>query len=604
MLASLVRRLAGPLAAVTVAVAVLTIPGTASADPTTGTITGLITGPDGAPAAGEVVHIDRSTWPPVSWTATTDSTGTYSVADLPPADGYRVSVNRPAGRQYAHGKTDSNLADQFTVTSGGTTTVNERLLPVGTFTLTLTEWTGQPAPSAQVILTDQGRGYSASGLTDAAGHITLTVFAGPFEVLLMPKGASGGLNFAREQFLHGKVRPEKPDVITVAPDGVTTVAEQLLQPGGLAITARDAVTGAPVSDFCVSHTSGGGCATGTGPVTVTDIRPGPFSLLVYTNDGDYLMADPAPVVVGGQTTPYTADLRPAGRLATTIVAADTGAPLEGACVALVKAGTGNLPDDTSDCSDASGTLTAGRIEPGDYHVFVRAPAGSGYGAQWVGQSGGVGTATRATTVTVTGAATATFPTIRLDRAGTISGVLRSEAGVPIAWGTVSLHSFGQGGGAPSFTADVDSTGAYRFDWLGPYEWPLLFAVQEHAWQWSGGQADRRRATGIRVRAGQTTTYSPTLRVGTVLTGTVTNAAGQPLPAQLRLRNTATGELMGSGYTEADTYRCLVLGPQDVKLNWFSGEQGGWYDNAGDFASATRIPIPRGGTKTLNLVLNI
>jgi hypothetical protein len=233
---------------------------------------------------------------------------------------------------------------------------------------------------------------------------------------------------------------------------------------------------------------------------------------------------------------------------------------------------------------------------------VQAPAGSGYGAQWVGRSGGVGTATRARTVRVNAGGTATVPTIRLDRAGTISGVVRSETGRPVPFGTVSLHAFGRAGA--SFSEDLDAEGRYRIDWLGPYEWPLLFSVADHARQWSGGQADRRRAKEIRVRSGRTTTYSPTLTVGTVLTGTVTNASGQPLAAEFDLRNAATGEPMGGGFSPAGTYRSLVLGGQDVKLNWFAAERSGWYDNASDFASATRVRIPRSGTKTLNLVLNV
>jgi hypothetical protein len=152
--------------------------------------------------------------------------------------------------------------------------------------------------------------------------------------------------------------------------------------------------------------------------------------------------------------------------------------------------------------------------------------------------------------------------------------------------------------------DIDSEGRYRIDWLGPYEWPLLFDVTGHARQWSGGEADRRHAKEIRVRSGRTTTYNPTLTVGTVLTGTVTNAAGQPLNTNFDLFNAATGEDMGEGFSADGTYRSLVLGPQDVKLAWSAADKSGWFDNRSDFASANRIRIPRRGTKTLNLVLNV
>jgi hypothetical protein len=602
MSVSLARRLAGLVVATTVAVSVITVPGSAYADPTTGIITGQITRPDGSPAAGEQVFVERWTTSPVFRSATTDAGGAYTVSDLPAGDGYRVSVQRPAGRQYAHGVADSNLAEQFAVAAAGITTVDERLLPVGTIDLTLTEWTGEPAASASVILSDPSRRYSTFGSTNAAGRLTMAVFAGTFQVSVTPSFAGGGINFAREQFLHGRVPPARPDVITVAEDSVTAVAEQLLQPGALAVTARDAVTGAPIADFCVSHVAGGGCSDGSGSVTVADVRPGPFDLTITTDNGDYLLADERAVVVSGQTVPVSVALRRAGKLSTTIVAADTGAPVEGVCVELVKAGTGRLPDGSGDCSDPTGAVTLGRITPGDYHLFVRAPAGSGYGAQWVGRSGGVGTATRARTVKVVGGRTATVPTIRLDRAGTISGVVRSETGEPVTSGLVSLDAFGRVG--PSHSVSIDGEGRYQIDWLGPYEWPLLFDAANHARQWSGGEADRRRAKEIRVRSGRTTTYNPTLRVGTVLTGTVTNAAGQPLTAEFDLINVATGEPMGGGFSPSGTYRSLVIGPQDVKLNWYAAEQSGWYNNASDFASATRIPIPRRGTKTLNLVLNV
>lgn len=474
--------------------------------------------------------------------------------------------------------------------------------PTGTFDLTLTEANGQPARSASVILFDAGQSLFASGSTDAAGHLSLPVSAGSFEVSVTPTFARGGLNFGRQQYLHGKVPPAAPDIITIASGATTTVAEQLLEPGALAVTARDAVTGAAISNFCVSHVAGGECTPGSGPITVSEVRPGPSNLDVSVSDGGYLPANVSPVVVSGQTVPVTVDLRPAGRVATSIVAADTGAPLEGACIALVKAGTAVLPDGTGDCTDASGQLTVAPVEPGDYHVFVKAAVGSGYGAQWVGRTGGVGQATRARTITVAAGGTTTAPTIRLDRAGTISGVVGSEAGLPITFGSVSLHAFNRGG--PSFSVDIDGQGAYSIDWLGPYEWPLLFGAQGHARQWSGGEANRREAELITVRSGQTTTYSPALRVGTVLTGTVTDTAGQPLVAEFDLVNQGTGEDMGGGFSPDGTYRTLVLGPQNVRLSWFAGGKSGWYDNATDFASATRIPIPRQGTKTLNLVLNV
>jgi hypothetical protein len=266
---------------------------------------------------------------------------------------------------------------------------------------------------------------------------------------------------------------------------------------------------------------------------------------------------------------------------------------------------GTLPDGGGYCSDAEGRVTVGSLRKGPYNLFVKPYPGSGYGAQWVGSNGGTGDPAQARVVNVDPIADAVVPPIKLDRAGTITGVVTSAATrQPVTSGYVSLSAWGRVG--PGFGTDIDASGHYSLDWLGPYEWPLVFTNDHHARQWSGGVADRRDARQIRVQAGRTTTYNQALKVGTVWTGSVMDAAGNPVAISFDAYNAATGDQMGGGESSGGTYRTLILGPQTIKIKWSpSGSPipyERWYDDAPDAEHATPVDVPRKGTLTLNMVV--
>jgi hypothetical protein len=59
--------------------------------------------------------------------------------------------------------------------------------------------------------------------------------------------------------------------------------------------------------------------------------------------------------------------------------------------------------------------------------------------------------------------------------------------------------------------------------------------------------------------------------------------------------------------ETDPYEMPLAGGQQIKVDWsVSGAPGfwqsGWYDNATDIASATKVAVPKSGSKKLNLVV--
>ncbi|HEX5997236.1 MAG TPA: carboxypeptidase-like regulatory domain-containing protein [Jiangellales bacterium] len=608
MTSHLLRRLGAMTVAVLVAALGVVAPAApAQAETDTGTISGHVTRPDGSPAAYEWINAEDANFQNPGGFATTDENGFYAISELVPGS-YRISIRRGLLTQYAHGKNSLSTADLFTVTAGATTTVDEQLLALGVLQVTVTEHDGTPAQGAVSLHVDEPYADVISARLDESGQASLDALPGGYRVKVIPDVAGEPYNpdYARAQWLFGKTLFEQGDSVTVTSDTITTVSERLLTPGSVRVTARDSVDGTAIAAFCASVEGRADCSDGSGVVDLIDLRPGSHVLNVYTDDGRYFSADPTVTVVAGETVSAVVELERAASITSTVVDAATGQPVAGACLVLAPAGTGRLPDGSHGCSGADGRVTAGQLQQGAYNLFVRPPEGSGYGAQWVGSSGGTGDAAKAREVAVEPGAEVVVPPIKLDRAGAIAGVVTSAAtGQPVTSGVVSLSAYGRVG--PSFATGIDESGRYTLDWLGPYEWPLLFTTDDHARQWSGGVADRREAKRIKVHAGRTSTYNPALKVGAVWTGSVTDAAGSPLAISLDAVNAATGDTMDEADSDGDgRYRSLILGSQTIKIRWtlFDGTTTHvrWYDGAADFEQAKPVDVPKKGTLTLDMVI--
>ncbi|SCL36178.1 Carboxypeptidase regulatory-like domain-containing protein [Micromonospora rhizosphaerae] len=603
MTSQLLRRLGVVTAAVLVVAFGAAAP--AQAESTTGSISGHVTRPDGSPAPSELVFARDVNSENPGGAAVTDENGFYFIIDLVPGS-YRVSIPRGSQTQYAHGKTSSSTADVFVVTAGEVTAVDEQLLALGTLQIVVTEADGAPA-RGEVSLHNLDQSFGSSARLDESGQASLNVFPGEYKVQVVPAipGDPDNLDFARAQWLHGATSFEQGEVVAVTPDTTTAVAERLLPSGAVTVTARDSMDGSPIVNFCARVADREWCSDGSGSVTLTGLLPATHDLEVFTHDGLYLPTDATVTIVAGETVPAVVDLVPGGAITTTVVDAITGQPVAGACLIPVPMGSGRVGDAGGDCTGVDGQTTLGPLLGGVYHLFVVPETGSGYGAQWVGWMGGVGDPARARGVTVEPRAVAAMPSVKLDRAGTISGTVTSAATrQPVTSGHVSLFPYGNG--SPAFDSEIDESGRYSLDWLGPYEWPLVFTTLDHARQWSGGVADRREAKQIKVQSGKTTTYSPALKVGTVMTGTVTDATGNPLTIDFDVINAATGDNMGSGFSPGGTYRSLILGPQTIKINWRlhneTTSHEGWYDDDIDFEHAKPIDVPKKGTLTVDLMI--
>jgi hypothetical protein len=306
-------------------------------------------------------------------------------------------------------------------------------------------------------------------------------------------------------------------------------------------------------------------STSSGAAVLTDVPVGAHPLQVFAQgyrDSDGVVNV---TVTAGQQTAVTVTLNRVASVKGKVVNA-AGAPVAGVCVVPTLVPHLGLPDGCGYGTDAAGEyLMPVWNGAGDYRLFAIPEESGPYGAQWVGPAGGTGDPRQAAVITVPDGQWVTAPTIKLDRAGTITGAVTSETGQPIEWGSVNIYAFHPGAGPGYGHASLDENGRYSTDFLGPYSWPLLFHGQDHATQWSGGAPDRFSAQTIKVTSDATTTYNYTMKVGSLIKGTFKLADGSALDGQLIAAHWSTREPLGITEVVDGTYQLRVITPVPVSL---------------------------------------
>jgi hypothetical protein len=537
-------------------------------DPTTGDSKSSPTGPDG--------EYELHVWP-----------GTYV-----------VRFDRSSGTlvQYAHQKRTEGEADRFPVAAGEVVVVDEEALPTGTITGRLTDADGNPVADAGVGVANATS--ELNGRTDADGRYQVEALPGAYRVSFHPGNGS--------QWAFGKSSAGTADLATVVAGESTVVDDVLRPPGSVTIRATDATTGAALPSFCVFIPGVFDSLCTTNGVVHTSLLAGRYEISITLETPGYLFARKVVSLTSGQDLAVTLPIPREARITTTIRDATTGAPVANACLEPVEPlKPASLGGRSFNCSDETGRVTVDQLGAGTYNLFVWARDGV-HGHQWVGPNGGTGAQANGRQVTVKAGQTVTVPSIRLDGAGTITGVVTSAVTGDAPEGMVGLSSFSGGAGGTEAQVVIGPDGRYTISGLGPYSWPLFFAAFQHAYQWSGGTPNRFLASGVRVRVGATTTYNQTVRRGSTLSARVVGPGGAPIDfGRITLQNALTGDLMGEGDCEATT-RCDVpaLGPQPVKLFYnvrVSGEDyAGYYRDAADFLHATVVLIPSSGTRNVTV----
>lgn len=541
--------------------------------------------------------------------------GTFGL-DLP-AGAYKVQFNvRSAFQQWNGGKLTFDSAAPIQVTAGSTVTLTETVVPTGSIAGRLTNANGTPA--AGVSVTAERSEYDGVGsrftTTDADGRYRMDdLVTGDWIVRFTgPRWVT--------QFAHGTLNRDAAAHIAVTGGQVSTVNEQFLPLGTLRIIAHDATTGAPLSQFCVyenSNTNVGGCTENT-EIVLDNVFAGVWHFTVNMSDHlHFEERDATATVVGGQSTTIDVALRRGAALTIPMVKRTDGTAAAG-CVMAAKVGVqfpyyGAEPNYISsfDCSDwqtpqIPGTVIIGPLDAGTYQLFAD-PSNDAFGSQWVGATGGTGDRGAATQITITDGAQVTAPVVRFDRAGLIKGkVTDASTGAPVSEVCVSVTAAASGFSGDGCPVSTAGDGTYVLSGVGPYAWPVQFARYDRQWRWSGNVASRLDATPATVRAGKFTTVNTTVpNGGGTITGTFNDAAGHRLDGVIFAFNAVTGEAasFGAQAYENNPYVLGHLAPQQVKLQWATGDgHHGWVGGT-DFASATPVQVVDNTTLTVNIAVN-
>ncbi|MFK3980064.1 collagen binding domain-containing protein [Micromonospora sp. NPDC050397] len=543
----------------------------------TGTITGKLTRADGSPAAGFRVGAESNE---NFGYATTDDSGAYQLTDLVPG-GYRVYFEQSSGvRQWApqsHGRDDARVYD---VTAGSSTTIDERFLPTGSIAGRFTDQAGHGMGDVQVQLS--GTDDFVTAYTSADGDYRIDgIFPGSYQVSFYHWQTN------LSQYAYGKLTQEAADPITVTADQTTTVNDSRLPTGTVRVTAKDSVTGAPISRFSASIGNTSGEAT-SGSAILSDVPIGTHTVSAYAAGYRYEDRAATVTVVAGEQSEVQLTLSRLATITTKVTDRATGAPVAGMCVFARPVKTFSLPDGCGDLTDSTGAISLRVSDPGTYNLFVLPKGNSPYGAQWVGLDGGTGDQGAARRVTVEAGASKSVPTIKLDPRGVVTGKVTGTDGLPARDGSVGIVGPDVGAGVDTRYSPVAADGTYRIDWLGPYQWPLQFEAADHAIQWSGGVGNRLNAQLVPVGVGTPTVFDYQLKQGATMTITVPGASGWDRAV---IRNSVTRDPIAvvDSQTFAAGVQIPVIGSQKVKIE-FSGR---WYGGT-DFASATLVTVPRSG----------
>ncbi|ROO60201.1 hypothetical protein EDC02_2059 [Micromonospora sp. Llam0] len=267
----------------------------------------------------------------------------------------------------------------------------------------------------------------------------------------------------------------------------------------------------------------------------------------------------------------------------------TGEPVKGVCVLAMPVPTFSLPNACPARSGGGGRVTVDVPGPGQYNLFALPKLDSPYGAQWVGPDGGTGRQQDARRVTLAAGETKRVAQILLDPRATISGVVDHWAGDPT--GLVSVAPIQLDVHREQRSVPVDVDGTFELDWVGPYEWPVLYRPQGGPAQWSGRVGNRLIAEVVpAVVGGSAEPYTfRTLRFRGAGIRVQVASFSIGSPGRVVLYNSATGDVMGVGeFDESDNSAgATIIGGQQVRIECQCPDGTRWYGGT-SFADATPV----------------
>jgi hypothetical protein len=482
----------------------------ASADGTTGSISGRITRSDGAPAAWAQVTL-RFPSGAGYYEGLAEPDGTFRFDDVRPGT-YTMQVVYDGVTQYAHQRLTSGQGDAFTVEGGRNTTVDERMFEPGAIDVKVVDAeSGDPVETACATVAFHGAEHCAAE-------------DGVFRFTGLGAGSDHAVDVRSQDGLH---MPGHTDHIAVELGRTTEVTVRVDPAAVITTRVLDRVSHSPVPWACVfalpeyfRGIQSGDCAEAMtaqesdvdGTVRIGEIPAGVRRLFVDPQDGDHGVqwvgkkggtggqddALKIDAVAGHVTAVPPILLDPYGSLSGTFTD-PSGAPLPAGtsfCATVMPQPEQGLPPGAS-CGGSDGTFTITGLGPYRWPVGFSDPWTWAYGVQWPG-----------------GADRRSAPTHQV-RAGTVSeaGTARLTVGR-----TLSGSVRGPGGGAWPGSVQVSAFDARTGDlvgmspWSGGYAIPHLIGpsirLQTHAEGygsfWYENATDFPGGTDVQVGTGQDT----------------------------------------------------------------------------------------------------
>lgn len=361
------------LAVTVLAVALSAVGATpAAAEPSTGRLVGQLTTHDDQPIGDAGVSVyDDVNFEFIDGTRT-DADGGFTFGELP-AGPVKIRFDHHGHEQWATGQTEYDQATVFAVTAGDTTTVNERLAPLGTLQGRLVNPDGTPVTSAQVQAEPaDSDGESGFGSLDEDGRFAIDVRPGDYKVMFQLDAA--------QQWAHQARDSESAAVFSVAAGQSVTVDDTLLPTGSIGGTLVDAV-GLPVAGAGVTMYEDGLTRAETttdeaGAFAIPGVFAGVYKMQFSPTDGARQWAfgkrsesEASPITVtAGERTVVDERLLAAGTVAGTF-RSPGGKGLAGVTVRVSPAGSdGGGDEDSTATTDRHGAFRLTTVLPGRYTV--------------------------------------------------------------------------------------------------------------------------------------------------------------------------------------------------------------------------------------------
>jgi len=363
-----------------------------------------------------------------------------------------------------------------------------------------------------------GISISAEPYAGGAGPVTLSDAEGRYALDGLTPGyyvvrAQGTASWAT-QYYHRTRERNLAAPVQVLADGAVTAIHFYLQPIG-AISGRvyAAAGGAPLADVLVAAGGYDGPLPGVqartaadGSYTLAEVAVGAYRLAAYGPPG-YLteyyrdaqvaaLATRVIVTQGLTTAEIDMPLDAAPAISGHVYAAADGTPLAGIQISAQPLSGGGTPAITRSAADGSYTL--GPLAAGSYHL--QAWGDDIYVTKFHANAC---TATSATPINLTPGGSVTVVDFRLERVGSITGVVRGPGGAPLADVWVAAAQTGDALCGDGGLSRAD--GSYTIFRLWPGTYHVWTDPDTYAPQYYDHLYDATLATPVTVTAGLTTT---------------------------------------------------------------------------------------------------